>query len=395
MVNKFWLFFAVTSIVITGCVEKPKDIGSSSALIDPNNVASFADTTLSSTGTTTFLTPTINGYGGTNLVGRLADSEEVFTLIKFIPTVALDSLNGAVLDTVELHLTVNYKLKADILPATFEIYEVLDTTWSQGTITADSLLSISSSPVGSFTFADSLNDGQEIVCTNLDTSVVRRWINAYDDTSAPHFYGFAIRPMQGNVPGIVGFTTFTDGNLVYPTLTLRYTTQYTHDTLAFSYGEDTYIGKFNTTPASYPFSVRAGFAVRSKINFDPSFFKNKPIINQAKLTLFVDSNYTVKGGYSPDSLLMFLGVENDTVTNDYTTAYYAYGVLNTDSSGLQSYQFQAGTLFQLWVNNLYSNQGLILKWASETSASEKVTFYGSNDPDPEKHPTVKITYSTK
>jgi hypothetical protein len=380
-------------IVLNGCADEPKNIGSS--LVDTNNMFAFAETTFTSVRDTSFLTPIVTGYGASNLVGRLDGNEEVVSLFNFIPHVALDSLIGASLDTVEFSLVVNYRLKAYQMPIEFEVYEVKQ-SWSQGTITSDTLISYDPKLLG--TFSDSMNYGQ-LVKINLDTNAVRSWINDNFDTTSRRFYGLALRPKTGVNPGIIGFTTFSDGSGIYPTLQIKYTTKYgTFDSISFVYGEDAYVGKYNILPTSYPFEVKAGFAVRSKLIFDPSFITNKPIINRAKLTLVVDTDTTktIKGGYSPDSLLMFFGLENDTIPNYYSTNYYAYGVLNNDTTiGQQSYTFEATTLFQLWINNLYSNQGLIIRWADETNANEKVVFHQSNDPDPAKRPSVKITYSTK
>jgi len=380
---------AVLSIILlTGCADKPNSLGS--GLPTPYNMFTFAETTLTSTNDSTFLTPLVTGFGVTNLVGRLDNNEEVVSLFNFVPLVSLDSLANATLDTVEFYLTVNYKLRANQIPTKFDLYEVLQ-SWSQSTVTSDTVISYGTTVLG--TFSDSMNYGQTVKIRIEDTSVVRRWINASRDTSQPRFYGFVLRPKAGENPGIVGFTTFSDG-VVYPTLVIKYTTRYgTFDSLAVTFGQDAYIGKYNSLPTPLPFQVKAGFAIRSKINFDPSFIKDKPIINRAKLTLVVDTTQSIKGGYSPDSLLIFLGGENDSVTSLLSLYYYAYGVLTKDeTTGEQKYVFEAGTLFQTWINNLYPNQGLILRWAFETNANEKVVFYDSRA-DSSKRPSVEITYS--
>lgn len=394
MTKKIAVGCCLIATFLAGCVEKPNPIGEN--LIAPSTIFTLADTTITAVRDTTFLTSQVNGTGTSDLIGRLSTNEEAYTLISFIPTETIDSLVGAVLDSVELQFSINYTLRVSQPISTFDIYEVTS-PWSEQTLTADSVVSFGDTPIG--TMSDSMTYGNIITAT-VDTTAVRRWINAINDTAAPRFYGFAIRPRPGRPgdnPGIVGLSSFGNASGTTPTMIVRYLRNNVYDSLIFTYGSDTYIAHYNTVPTALPFSVRAGFTTRSKIEFDPSFFTNHETINQARLTLFVDSTNTIKGDFSPDTIIAFFGLENDTISNYYSSSYYTYGLYGKDSvTGLSTYTFtNAGPLFQLWINNRYSNQGLILQRILERSSADQVAFYRSNDPDPAKRPTVKITYSTQ
>jgi len=382
-------FIVVTVLLLIGCAEKPKTIGGS--LIDPGSIFSTDTTTIYAAGDSTFIFAFSPGYGASNLAGRTALDEEAVSFFKFIPTAALDSLVNASIDTAEIRLIVNYRLGAAAVPIDFEVYEALS-SWTQGALNKDSS---AASAIGSTllgTFSDSMNAGQTVTAQLTDTSTVRRWLQSYYDTSTADFNGFVVRPKAGSIPGIIGFTTFDNSYGYYPALVVKYTTKYgTHDSIFFTYGEDTFVGKLTATPSS--FQVRGGFGVRSKLLFNLTPLVNKPILHKTTLTLVEDTTASLKGGYSPDSAIVFLGIKGTTLVDSFSTASYAFGVHSVDGYGNSVYQFNINVIAQSWLNSINSNDGLILRWASESSTAEKIVFYRSSDPDSLKRPRIKFMYS--
>ncbi|HAP36370.1 MAG TPA: hypothetical protein DCQ28_10665, partial [Bacteroidetes bacterium] len=57
---------------LIGCAEKPKNVGDS--LIDPNDVFAIADTVITSMSDMTYRVVYANGFGNTNLTGRLQNN---------------------------------------------------------------------------------------------------------------------------------------------------------------------------------------------------------------------------------------------------------------------------------------------------------------------------------
>ncbi len=387
-------FLSCVFLLITGCAEKPKSIGGS--LINPNDIFTIAETTFTAISDTTFKITVANGFGTSNLVGRLSANEELTALFDFIPTSVVDSLVGAQIDTAELRLTVNYRLNPSASPIEFEVREIKQ-SWSQSTFTADSL---TASTVGSAvlgTFSDSMNFGQEVVA-RLNSNAVRRWIDAYktstDTTLKEKFYGFAVKPKNTIVTGVIGFTTFNTFASILPRLVIKYTKYGKLDSLVFTSGQDTYAATFVGPPVLSKFEVRGAFGVRSKVRFDVSALANKPIVNRAIVTVKMDTTASLRSGFSPDSVVALLGLSNSLLDSS-SSSIYTYGVKKTGSASQPVYEFAVTNIAQRWINNINPNEGLVLRWAAEISTSDKIVFLPSSDPDPSKRPTLTITYSKK
>jgi hypothetical protein len=374
--------------VLFGCAEKPRSIGGS--LIDPNDVFTIADTTVVADSDTTYASPVIGGFSISTLAGRITANDELVALYSFTPTSAVDSLTGAVIDTAEFRLYVNYSLSPASPPIELEVREVMQ-SWSQSTFSTDSMKSFPIGGTAVGTFSDSMNVGADI-SARIDTALIRRWVAAYKDTAAPAMYGLALQAKQGITTGVIGFVPFGSFTSVSPRLVIKYSRNGTRDSLVFTAGEDTYAARFAAPPVFADLEVRGAFGVRAKVHFDLSSFTDKPIVNNATMTFVADTANSRHSIYSPDSLIALLSLSGNVIDSSSST-FFAVGFKRSDSTLGKTYTFTVTDIVQRWINNLSSNEGLSVRWAYETNTADRVVFYPAGDPL--RAPRLKIIYSRK
>ena len=395
--KKLSLSVLTVILLLLGCAEKPKNVGGS--LVDPNDVFTIADTVFMSTSDKTYRIPYAPGFGFVDLTGKLSNNDEAITLFNFIPGGNIDSLKDAEIDTVELSLYVNYRLQASAPIIEFDIKKI-ETSWSQGTFTYDSLSSLQVSADSTLgVFKDSMNYGQTVTA-QINKSYIRRWADSFIDTANhDEYYGFTVQART--IPtGLIGFSPFNSSSGIYPRLLIKYTKNGVRDSVEVVTGEDTFSSKFAATPVLTPITVRAAFGIRSKINFDVSALANKPTINRAAFELTLDTTASVFSGYSPDSVIALLGADSSTVNavglDSSDATIYVYGYRKTVVENQSPvYSFNVTAIVQRWINGLRPNYGLTLRWIGEFSSAEKATFYSSTDADTTKRPKLSITYSKK
>lgn len=389
MKNLLYSCIFLTLLLLSACAEKPKTIGGS--LIDPTDVFTTDTISFYSYGETSYRFPFATGFGSSTLSGNTNNTDEAIALYRFIPTSIIDSLKSATIDTAEFRLYVNYRLKANTFPQQFDIKKI-NSSWSQGTFTYDSLTStfVSDSIIG--TFSDSMKYGS-VATAQLNTNFIRRWADTFIDTgNHDQYFGFAV---QSKSQGIVGFSTFSSSSSTAPRLVIKYTKNGIRDSISFTSGEDCYVTRY-TMPVLYtPIVVRGGFGVRSKIHFNIDTLKNNPIINNARLELTMDTSRNILDSFSPDSLIALLSFSN-TVTDSSSDFIYTYGYRKTDTTATNPvYIFNLTNITQRWVNKVNTNYGISLRWAAELSTAEQAAFFSSTHTDPAKRPRLYVTYSKK
>lgn len=372
--------------LLAGCADDPKAIGN--ALLPPGDT--FLDTTVTAYSDTTYRTPIVNGYSSGTLVGRLSTGEEFITLLDFYQTSILDSLVGSKIDTAEIRLTVNYRLLAASPSISLKVYEVLQ-SFSEGTFTSDTLQPSTVGTTELGTFTDSMNYSQQVIA-RIDTSAVRRWADDYLDTSKPDFYGFGIKMLTNS--GVVGFAPFNIFTSISPVLVIKYTRNGLHDSLSFTYGQDTFVGTYAVAPVFADMEVRGGVGVRSKVKFDLKFLTGKPMVAGSFLRLTVDTVLSTYSGYTKDTLVAVLalpGLNPDSSNTDYI----AYGLKKSNTGSYPAYEFQITNITQRWINELSVNDGVTIRWLSENISGERIVFRPLTDPVADNRPKLNILYSEK
>ncbi len=378
------------SLNLISCSENISSVGG--GLVNQSKFT-VADTSLIATGDSTFHSNIANGSGYYNLVGA-ANSVEAKTLLNFIGLSVGDgdTLSSVQLATCEMQLHVGYLWNMSSTAQQFEIHEIL-TPWT-ATIPIDSSDNISFSPTVCGTINQIIADTSTII-VNLDTSEVRKWITALTDSTAPPFYGFAIMPQPGATnTGIWGFVTFNALTSSSPLLRIRYTKNGVEDSVSFSYGNDTFLAKNSSALLPSLIDVQAGVGRRSKITFDLSSLVKQSFINNASLELTLNPQ-SAHGTSTPDSVAVLL-IINSQYPDTINGSYYYYGKRkDTTQTANPVYSIPLSTFAQLWVNNTYANDGILLEASGENSSVDRYVFYSSHDPDPAKRPVLHLTYTKK
>lgn len=374
----------------TGCAEKPRSVGGS--LIDPSDLFTIVDTTVTAVSDTSYTVPLLAGNAVELLMGRASAADEFVTLVRFHDVDYLDTLIGATIDTAFLRLYVTSYADRGTLPVRLGIYEAMQ-GWKEATFTNDSVGAFGLGAAALGVFSDSANAGSDIQAL-VDTAAVRRMVKSMTDTTAAPFHGFAVRAEPGNIPGVFGAYSFNAGSSVMPRLLVKYTKNGVRDSLILYTGEDTYGAHFITTPVLAPFEVRGGYGVRSSLRFDLSWLKDRPIVAGATLTLVADTAVSRRSIFSPDSVVALLGLSGASADAS-DSSVFVIGTASYDSAVGKTYVFSLRDIAQRWVNGIYVNQGVRLRPSYETSYADRIVFHPADHPVAAKRPKLHIIYSSK
>ena len=384
-----------------GCTEEPNSVGNT--LIDEKDKFLLFNDSLSTVSDTTFTVALVNGFGSSMLVGKTSDAEAK-TLLKFDYSTILDSLRTATFDTAYLRITVNYTWNTP--PSQCEIHEVLS-PWSYNSVTKDSLPSLQIGTSVAGTISDSLSYSKEIY-VKLDTSIVRKWIAAYLDTSKPRFQGFALQIKTGSVStGFSGIYPMNTSSTVAPLLRIKFTSKSgRRDSLDFYSGQSTFLatGNYTTQPS---IEIRGGVGIRSRMRF--TFSDNlkrtisdtlnpKPTVNNALLELTQNSTASQLGVGTADTIVATLGIKATSQAPDTSnTQIYVYGKRNGTSTTNPVYVFDVTSIAQRWISGINENEGIVLRTAADNSSVDRMVFFSSKDKnvDASKRPKLYLMYSKK
>ncbi len=378
-------------LLISGCAEKPRSVGNGLPNIDGTFVIDTL--TLFSVKDTAYIFPLETGFSLSNLTGRQSVTDEMISMVNIIPDGYIDSLKGARIDTAEFRMTVNYRFNPPAGKILFNVVEI-KRSWSQSTFTTDSVpfLLLGTTPIG--TFNDSMQFGSTIKSL-IDTNEVRRWAASHYDTTAPNYYGFAVQSPVGINNGVVGFSTFNDFTDFVPKIFIRYTKNGRRDSLIFYTGEDAFAQKTNRPSSFSGLMVQGGYGVRSKLAFDLSALRDKPIVNNATLELTLDTAASSFGGYSPDTVTALLSISGTSLDQSDSTIF-VYGLRTAATAARPPvFTFRLTNMVDRWVRGVKPNYGITLRWSGEYGTVEKAVFYPTSTADGSKRPRLHITYSKK
>lgn len=391
--------FSLKSIIVTllfglllvGCSEDPASVGSK--LYPKAEKFSAHDTSITAIRDTSFKFVGPNGGGYNVLVGNHS-SVDATALLQFFTTIP-ESLTTVHIDTVKLSLTVSYTWNMGTAPAEFVIREVT-TPWSAATVTVDSLAMLSLLPTlsTSITDRDSINTGN-VVTAQIDSSIVRKWINITVDTSKPRFFSIALvtKPGMTNT-GIWGFSQF--GTSTPPSLKILYSKNGVRDSIDLNSGIGTFLAtKIPFVPSGF-IETQAGVSIRSKINFNLKPISDsigRAIVNNATMELTLNNAASQLGAGTPDSVLALIG-GSDARPDSVSGAYFAFGYRKDASQTTNSvYTFSVTSMAQQWISNPSTFQGVVLRSLTDESSVDKLSFYSSKDPT--RAPRLFVIYTKK
>lgn len=258
----------------------------------------------------------------------------------------------------------------------------MDTSWSTTTFTWDSvaLLPRESSNIILSPTIPEVTDTTLIF--QLDTSVVRRWAEATQDTNFKN-YGFIVKPM--NMSGVLSvYSTLYSGTGYEPTIEVICAIDGNPtDTVISTSSYSTYVATTSIVAPSQSFAVQSGTGLHGSVVFDLSKIPNFSIVNYAELTLFANPDVAYYSGESPDSLTAYY--QTDPTSHALSSSGIGYSTLVGNK-----YTFPATILVQQMLNR--GNYGFVIARYDDNNNLDTRFIYDENAPDSLK-PRLTITYA--
>lgn len=369
---------------MVGCSNKINQTGawlvSSDTALVPVYYNSIADSAkVTSTQVNTGLA---TGTSSELLLGKVPWTEADL-LIRFSALDPVDSAQTILSTTVTLYRS-SYLLEAageNYSSAMFAGYS-MDTVWNSTTVTWDS---VSALGYGTQNIITSSAVTDSTVTLNLDSSIVRQWAIATQDTTVPN-NGFIIKPLNDQgIVSVYGPVWGVTGQI--PICTVIYIKDNTLDTTVVSLSYATSVAQTSIESAAPqgPYAyVQGGTGEQANITFDLSHVPNYSIVNQAILTLRMDST----------AQLPYTRVSADTLTAYYTISAASnqvnsnYPVLGYPVGNV--YTFNVTSIVQYMVDS--QNNGFMIVQSNEMNSADLVFLYNGNAPDSLK-PKLTITYT--
>ena len=383
--------FAALALLLSACSEDPTEENALTAAL-PLEEVEVHDTTVFASSTSSFKA-FIPMDGKLNLLGK---SDEYTALLPMAFYGALFPVRDTVL--VE---SATLKLKAvtwsgdSTAPFGFTVHRILR-NWNQSTVTWDSVQTgFYDAGVTHGSYASGAAPDTHTVTVDLDTALVRAWLQPSTDTTTTKF-GIILVPTASTniVRGFEGFESSPDS--VLPTLEIVATNVAgtTRDTSVFTQGVDTFAGnRDNLITDPGLLYAHAGIVYRSTLQFDVSFIPRGAIVNKAEMQLVLDpattrlTRFTADTVVSPHILLSSSG--SSVFESDRPSAY---GRRKEGTSNI--FTFSVPHAVQFWL--LGANYGLLLKTVTgpETGTTELYTFFSHAASDSSTLPRMQILYST-
>ena len=324
------------------------------------------------------------GASFTLLVGK-DENLEASTLINFL--IALpDSLKNSInADSItvtgaNIQLFRVYPTKENNSLYDFTVHKV-ESGWTSY-FTADSLPMLSYDPSdlsSNKSLTDSLD--QFDISNDFAFSLLK-----YATDSLGTDFGLYIKPTENSKKVVGYYSLYNSLNVPLLTVAIQKLGAYP-DTLFFYGSSNVSVVTGNIPPSSLQsrIVVQGGLVVNSKLWFDLSEIPFNAIINNAKVTLNMDTSETYIGDTTNSILASFL-TDSSSIVLD-STSVVPFSMANNSMTGtITSY-------VQKWVDTRI-NEGVLLYPRNQIGSVDLFTFYGSDAVDSLK-PRLHIIYTLK
>jgi len=397
----FWFILSILSIVIIpllteSCADNPSSLGLKFILPgDTTGVRifdSYIDTMLI---TSTNVRKRTNTSGSPYmLVGNSGsyNSKALLRFDNFSPDFDSATIISATLTLSYENYYYPYTSADSLGQIGFDIFKVQQPL-SYTTITLDSVNANSFGTVSQGNYTGFLTADSQQISINLNTSMVKDWLEYAADTNYPgKNYGIALSPNGGsNV--IKGFfsTQFTEVSAgVKPSLKIILTKYGVNDTIVTEDAKSVSLVDGPLTQGNETFSMQAGIGYVQIMKFDLSHIPSTATINDVLFYLTIDSADT-KLSTSSSRYVDLLYV-NDTL---HSTSGYAYSTYQSGNQYIvRLVSNQQPTPFQRWLDG-QANFGLQIAPHNYTFDLDEYSFFNVNASDRTKRPHVVIKYTPR
>ncbi len=393
--HRWWgmLLFAI-AIMVPACSDTPTALTSvGEGLIQ--DAVNIRDTTLQVVSDTSFRqtvpmdsSVSLFGFRGNvvELVGKTGNYT-AYTALQFPPSVMpnRDTIN-VISATLNLRMVSWYGDSSGT--CAFTVHKILQ-GWTQQRLTWDSVQAAGfyESGIVRGSYSGPVESDTQVVSVDLDTAMVREWIQNSSYTS----YGILLVP-AASASVVRGINSFEqDSTSFWPSLRViaQNTAGTTLDTTVYQYGFDTFVGNVeNLTPGPALLYVQAGIVYRSKLTFDVSSIPRGSLISSAELMLVRDALSSRVSKFSPAPLAVANVLFSDT---DYLSfesqSSSAEQVGTTDT-----FRIDLRHAVQSWIKQ--NNYGILLRasTANEFNGFSLITFFNRTAANPAVRPTLRVKY---
>lgn len=292
--------------------------------------------------------------------------------------------DSAVVIDAKIEMQRNYIYGESSATLDFTAHKI-NSRWTANGFTSDSL------PALQFDInnvATNVNVTDSVTSFKISNALANEWLKSYVDTSLARTYGLILKPTSTSNK-IFGYHTLSAFNISdIPTLILviQKGSVYT-DTLRFTPFYDTHVVEGNIPAVGVnDIVVQAGTVVYSKVWFDLSIIPKNAIINNVIFEVTADTNLTLKGNPSLNSLLVSFFEDSTTLALD--------SVKNTGLSFEDGiYSGNITSYVQRWISE-NKNHGIMINSSNTIHGVDKFVLRGSSAPVLER-PRLKITYTVK
>lgn len=381
------LVAAAFLLLLYSCSDNPSSVGENllkGDILKINQLDSYSDTLAQNSSYSKRSLPLGGSY--TLLVGK-KDNVEASILINFLISLP-DSLKNSILaDSItvtgaNIQLIKNYPKKENNSFFDFTVHKV-QSGWTALHFTADSLSMLSYDPADISSNKASNDSLEQFDISNDFAFSMLKY--AADSTGTD--FGLYIKPTE-NSQKVVGYYSLYNGvNLPVLIIAIQKLGLYP-DTLSFYASSNVSVvtGDIPSTNLQSSIIIQGGLLVNSKLWFDVSKIPFNAIINDAKVTLNMDTSETYLGDTTNSVIAAFI-TDSSAFVLDSAANFVSFSRVNNSMTGTVT------SYVQRWVNSRV-NEGMLLFSSNQFGSIDLLTFYGSNAVDSLK-PRLHIIYTLK
>lgn len=386
------------SLYTIGCADDPSELGLN--FIPPGETTgvrifdSFIDTMPITSSNHLFY---VNTSGSKNILVGKNGSYESKALIAFGDLG--DTHDSATVVSAKMYLYYrNYYFPnspADSLGQIgFDVYKVQQKL-DYSLITYDSVNSNTFGNVSQGTYTGTPTYDSMEVAVDLNTSMVKDWLEYAADTSySVKNYGIVLSP-NGSAASIKGFyssKSHTSVTPVFPKLVIIFTKNGDTDTITTTNSSFISLTDASLPSANETFSLQAGVSFVEQMHFDMSHIPSTATINDVQLYLTLDTNNV---NYSSQTTYSFFGQYiNDTAGLKTDLATFEGKPAGNGRYMIRFVRAGAPSPFARWLSG-ETNYGVLLFAGNQTTNLDRYVFYNETASDPAKRPQVIIKYTPR
>lgn len=385
--NIRYLFLAVViaSLSFYSCEEQISDLGQN--FINPDDTLG----TLLLDSKTDSLTISVNNFkqyintfnSNFMMIGNYQDWE-ARSILRF-NNISSDYDSATVLSARIIMKYGDYFFRDSLGSVAFDVLK-LNNRKTLNTITNDSITAGDIDNVVQGSFSGSPVDSAQI-SIDLNTQLAKDWLEYEADTSySVKNNGVIMIPTGGNT--IKGFFSSGTDESLRPALEIIVTKNSVTDTLVFNQSESVFL---SDAPSSVILPDRiylqSGVAFRSIVNFGLSKLPPNVIINDALLTLTLDTANSYLSPVSDQRLVAAM-------ITDSVNKKDSLGFITLNRVG-NEYSIRFILIMQNWNSGFNPNLGLALRNVSETSTMDVFSFFGPTYSDTSVVPRLRIRYTLR